>query len=563
MTAPHSPDTPDTPDGNALVDAIETKAAASRPRDHLVARLATLATWGGVLVVLLGGTVIVGWVAGLPVLTRLSSGLASMKPTTATALLLLGASVVLTVRAGERGRRWIRAAVTVVGVYAAAVALEYLTGASFGVDNPFGFDHDPLSDHPGRMSLVTSLALLSLVVSLTLMTAGRVLAAQCAAIGCNTLATMTLIGYLYGVESLYDFGPFSTVALHTAAGLWVASAALLAARAGEGMMSLLVGNTAGGIIVRRLLPVALVMPVLAGGVAVAGIEQGWFDGTVAITLFVTLVSGLGGTQVWWQASRLRHVDLRRAGAEEAFAIARTALRSRDEAEARLRRANADLADFSAAMAHDLRSPLTVVAGYTELLQGEGTGAEQASEWVDRIAEAAERGAALIADILAFSAIGGRGVRRQPVDLATLLAEVVEHERAASGRGDSVEVAPGLPVVVGDEALLRQLFSNLVGNALKYVPSGRRPLVLVDAVGDAENVVLRVTDNGDPIADDEHERIFEMFQRGGDEAATSGSGVGLAICRRIAELHDGWVWVEPVPDGVRFCVSLPAASHDPA
>lgn len=241
----------------------------------------------------------------------------------------------------------------------------------------------------------------------------------------------------------------------------------------------------------------------------------------------------------------------------------TDVTGRREAAADLRRADDDLSTFSAAMAHDLRVPLTVIKGYAELLTHEIGVEASAAEWIERIDAAADRGVALIDDILRYLGVGRVLAVREPVDLTALVREAVADQLAASERDAHIEVRP-LPVVRGDQRLLSQLFGNLLGNALKHVPDDRRVGVVVDAAPDttagarAGSVVVRVTDNGDTIPVGDRSRIFAMFSRGVvSDPVVPGSGVGLAVSRRIAELHDGGITLEEAPGGgTRFCVHLP-------
>lgn len=227
----------------------------------------------------------------------------------------------------------------------------------------------------------------------------------------------------------------------------------------------------------------------------------------------------------------------------------------DEA-AEMRRAVDDVAAFSAAMAHDLRSPLTVVKGYAELLRDSIADDDANRVLTDLIDGAADRGVAMIDDILRYVGVGRVLAVREPVDLDALVSQVVDEQVESASRTLTVDVHR-LPGVRGDERLLAQLVGNLVGNAVKHVPADRDVAIVVDAVLDPawDTVTLRVHDNGDPIADDDRLRIFAMFQRGSATSAP-GSGVGLAVSQRIAELHDGHIEVEtPDGGGNRFCVRL--------
>ena len=235
---------------------------------------------------------------------------------------------------------------------------------------------------------------------------------------------------------------------------------------------------------------------------------------------------------------------------------------RKAAEDRLRRSNEDLQAFAAMAAHDLRSPLAVISMYAEVVSEdleEGTlDPALVGERLHRIRRAAGRGVALIEDLLAYAAIGQESLEIGAVDLTILTRAVVAEHQAAADR-DVVVFVETLPEVEGSLPLLRQLMSNLVGNAVKYCPADRRLTITVDtAPGRSPDwVTVRVTDNGDPIPSEDRERLFGMFQRGvhGD---VPGSGVGLAICQRVAEAHGGRVTLDPdYAEGNRFCIELAA------
>jgi signal transduction histidine kinase len=237
---------------------------------------------------------------------------------------------------------------------------------------------------------------------------------------------------------------------------------------------------------------------------------------------------------------------------------------RKRAEEDLRALNAELAEFAAVAAHDLRSPLATIRMQVDLVlselaarvSGEETEADVA-EWVARIGRTAERGTTLIDELLDYASIGREGPRADRVDLGVLAEEIADQQAAEHGRVATVTV-DRLPVVAGDDALLRQLLANLVGNAIKYVPADRDPAVRVDAVdAPGGRCVLRVTDNGPGFAPEEVEHVFDMFRRGRGAVDVPGTGIGLAICRRVAERHGGRIWIETPPEGgSRVCVDLP-------
>jgi len=234
----------------------------------------------------------------------------------------------------------------------------------------------------------------------------------------------------------------------------------------------------------------------------------------------------------------------------------------ERADDALRRTNEDLRAFAAMAAHDLRAPLAVVSMYAELmleeLESGDFNPDEAAERIRRIHRAADRGVNLIEDLLAYTSLGQGAVDIELVDLNVLAQRTAGEHELNSERVVYVQVGD-LPEVEGSTPLLRQLLGNLVGNAVKYGPADREVHVTVDSApaSSADRVVIRVTDNGDPIPPEDREHVFAMFARGANRGAVPGSGVGLAICLRVAEAHGGSITLDPDYDeGNRFLVELP-------
>jgi len=229
----------------------------------------------------------------------------------------------------------------------------------------------------------------------------------------------------------------------------------------------------------------------------------------------------------------------------------------------LERSNADLAQFAAVASHDLSEPLRTVASYLGLLRRRHGGelGRDADAFIDHAVDAAQRMRALIDDLLAYARVGrGEEARGAPVDLGeTVAATLRSLAPAVAEARASVHVGP-LPAVTGDAPLLGQLFQNLLANALKF--RGERPLeVRVSAERARRAWRFRVADNGIGVDPAAAEQIFGMFQRGGEdeEGSRGGTGIGLAICRRIVERHGGRIWVEPTPGGgATFRFTIPDA-----
>jgi signal transduction histidine kinase len=233
---------------------------------------------------------------------------------------------------------------------------------------------------------------------------------------------------------------------------------------------------------------------------------------------------------------------------------------REAYAARLARSNRDLEDFAYAASHDLQEPLRKIRAFSDLLVAEhaATLADDARRYLGRIEESAARMSRLINDLLALSHIATRPATHEVVPLDALARTVVHNlGQRLDETGGRIEVAGPLPIVHGERAQLQQLLHHLAGNAIKFSRAGVPPLVRLRAETGGGTVRLVVEDNGLGFEPRYAERIFKPFERLHPVGTYEGSGMGLAICRRIAERHGGTLTAESTPgEGSRFVVTLP-------
>lgn len=228
----------------------------------------------------------------------------------------------------------------------------------------------------------------------------------------------------------------------------------------------------------------------------------------------------------------------------------------------LRRINTELESFASVAAHDLREPLRKILAFGDRIEvryGDALG-EQGRDYLNRMTRAATRMDALIEALLAYARIGMMRPAFEPVALEVVVAEAVAdvHTRLEESGGQVETTA--LPVVHGNHVLLRQLFTNLLANALKYRDPGRPPVVRVEAEPAPGGASWRisVSDNGIGFEQVFAERIFAPFERLHGKDAYDGTGIGLAICRRIVEQHGGTITADGQSgDGATFTMTLPA------
>lgn len=217
-------------------------------------------------------------------------------------------------------------------------------------------------------------------------------------------------------------------------------------------------------------------------------------------------------------------------------------------------------DFVHTVSHDLRSPLTAVLGYAELLERVGPINEQQKEFVRRIRSSVQDITALVNDLLDLGRIeAGFDTRREIIHLESILRYTLSNlERSAEKKKQilEVDIVPDLPPLRGNPVRLRQMFDNLLSNAIKYTPEGKKVSIKLHREGGP--VIFEVTDQGPGIPPEDQPHIFEKFYRASNITSDApGSGLGLAIVKTIVESHDGRVWVEStLGKGTTFFVVFP-------
>ena len=229
----------------------------------------------------------------------------------------------------------------------------------------------------------------------------------------------------------------------------------------------------------------------------------------------------------------------------------------------LQRSNSELEQFAYVASHDLQEPLRKVASFCQLLQRRYAGRldAKADEYIEHAVDGAKRMQALINDLLAFSRVGRTVQRRDPVSCAVLLAQAWANLTADVRRTHATIEVGELPVVLGEASLLTAVFQNLVNNALKF-RADEPPRVTVSVRRDGDFWLFSFSDNGIGIEPEYAERIFVIFQRLHDKATYPGTGIGLAMVRKIIEYHGGRIWLDTtVTAGARFWFTLPALPED--
>ncbi len=259
-------------------------------------------------------------------------------------------------------------------------------------------------------------------------------------------------------------------------------------------------------------------------------------------------------------------DMRQRIVEELEAT-RSARSQLAEQALELQRSNAELEQFAYVASHDLQEPLRKVAAFCQLIEkryGDQLD-ERGTEYIAFAVDGAKRMQILINDLLTFSRVGRLNPTRDDVDLGATLDDAVENLDTAIAESGAEIVREGLPLprIEGDPTLLTMVWQNLIGNAVKFKRDGLAPRIVVDCEQRSNEAggewLLTVTDNGIGIPEEFSDKVFVIFQRLHGRDAYSGTGIGLALCKKIIEHHGGAIWIDSsYTGGTRFRFTIPVA-----
>ncbi len=281
----------------------------------------------------------------------------------------------------------------------------------------------------------------------------------------------------------------------------------------------------------------------------------WFD------VFATPVEPHGRFAIIFRDTTERHkAELAVERREAELRALNESLEARvAERTAQLEQRNRDLQYFAHAASHDLQEPLRKISIFAGMIADDYADRldEQGRYFIDRVQNAAQRLGTLVRDLLAYSRVSSRGADADEVDLNDVAQTVLEDlELAIRDSGAQIQI-DALPTIHADSAQMHQLLQNLLENAIKYRRPDHAPTIRLWADADDQNVRLMVRDDGIGIDPKHHERIFAPFGRLHGRSEYAGSGIGLAVCRRIAERHGGSIAVEgALEEGSAFIVTLP-------
>jgi len=528
----------------------------------------------GGTVAILGAAALVGWALNIPAVITPTTGGYPILPLMAVCFVLAGGALTM---AARRDRTATIDAIqqtlaALVATIAGLTLYEYLRGSESGFDLLlFGDKIRQISNHPpGRIAINSAGSLLLFALALLSIPHDQRrqdLRSQMFATPALLIALLAILGYLFGVKGMYSLSQSSGMALWTAIGQLILGVGILVTVRDRGVTVLLLDDGAAGVLTRRLLPAALLAPILLGVIRILGEPSGFYESEFGVSLFAvgSIMTFVG--LVLWSARVLRNTDKERvdllALEQQARAHAEKARSEAEVARAEAERANNSKTDFLAVMSHELRTPLTAIMGYEELLSDGITGpvTELQRQQLGRINASARHLLGLIDEILTFARVdvGRERIRWESMSVNHTVADsaaLVEPMAAAKSIDFIVDLLEEDQAIQTDGTKLRQMLVNLLSNGIKFTENGEVRVGCAVRDGILE---VSIADTGVGIPAENIEEVFELFWQAEQTATrkTGGTGLGLSVTRKLARLLGGDVTVESrVGIGTTFLLTLP-------
>jgi len=497
-------------------------------------------------VFIIGATALIGWQFDLDTLKRPLPNLVSMNPATAVCFVL--SALAFLFLTNDQKPKWQYFAGYSAAMLILVISILKIGGLLLALDVNIDtwlfyekIEADVINNVKNRMAPNTALAFFFTGFSLLMINHKSRGTYQLITLLVGLLALLSILGYLYQVKSFYGFLKYIPMAVNTAVGFLLTSLAVLFYKPNRGFMSEFVTGQAGAIISRTLIPTALLVPTILGFLSLYLNANQVITSRFGIALLVLGNILIFLILIWFNAKELNTKD-----------------RQRNNAKNQLYQANKELESFSYSVAHDLRAPLRSVKSYAEIFvedHGDKLDGDAASI-MDTIQRNANKMGVLIDDLLAFSRLGRQEINKIEVDMNELTEEIITEFSKSYKHHAEININD-LHEIKGDRALLYQVMSNLISNAVKYSSKKEKPVIDIKSLENGSQIIYSVKDNGAGFDMQYADKLFGVFQRLHSQNEFEGTGIGLAIINRIVNKHGGKVWAEAEVDkGATFFYTLP-------
>ena len=651
----------------------------SKQHLNILIRFRNISEFLSLFIVFIGFIVLFGWIFNIQFFLSPGLGFSTIKSNVGLIFILIGFSIWLlqNKRINKNNRRIAQIIAFIVVLIGFLTIMEYLFNLNLGIDQilfkeTVGALH---TSSPNRMAFSAALDSFLAGIGILLMdikTQHNYRPNQIFAVIGGLISLLALLGYVYGVSTLYYIPQYTAIALYAALTFILVFTAIMFARPENGIMSTITSESLAGLLSRRLLPLIIILPIILGTIWKWGINSGLYDNSFSYALLVFSIIIFLSIVLWTTANSIKKIEFERNKVREDLRLSNRYNRSlieasvdplltidpngkitdvnnsteiitgfnrneligtdfsdyfteppkarsgyqkvfqkgiiqnyeleikhrdghitpvrynasvykddtnnvigvfasaRDISEIKvaennlklkleeLSRSNEELEQFAYISSHDLQEPLRMIASYLQLLERKYKGKldAKADKYIHFSVDGATRMQNLIDDILDFSRVTTRAKKLKLTDLEPIYKEVLSNLEVSIDENKAIISHDPLPVVMADKTQISQVFQNLINNAIKF-RSKDQPKINISVKKEDNQWIFAVQDNGIGINPKHSDRIFEVFKRLHKKREYSGTGIGLAICKKIIERHGGHIWVESeLGKGSIFYFTLP-------
>lgn len=532
-----------------------------------------------------GCIVLFGWILDIPVLKSISPQLVTMKANTSICFIFIGVSLWLyqEKRRNNRLGLWIaRFLTSIIFLIGFLTFLEYVFKCNFGIDQILFKEPSTaiLTSSPGRMAYNTSFNFVLVSVALFMIEARSAVflyIAQFAVIFVGLIALLSLVGYLYGASPLYIGLHFSTaMALHTTVLFLMICICYLFMNSQKAFMKNVSSDNYGSIVLRRIFPVAIIVPLFFGWMKIYAEKKGWFSPELGVAFVAIFNLSVIGLFIYILSAYLNRLDVRRKRAEDELQLAYTKLTETQERLIHTEKMDA-IGRLASGVAHEVKNPLGIVLQGVEYLQNvEVLTKGQHAEVLQMILFNIKRADNIVRGLVDFSRVDT--FHAKPEDINEVIKSsigLIQHEVKAHSVEIIQELQDNLPKAMVASGNMRQVFINLFINALQAMPQGGKLFIRTSQIKIDKEVIkknnvffhlgegallVEVEDTGVGISEENLPKITEPFFT--TKGPHMGTGLGLSISNSIIEVHRGILDIQSEEGkGTKVSVILKIAGTD--